>query len=190
MNDTWFKVKQIGALVLFVLVASLIGTITKNPIMILAYGIFFALVTLGVLMMLKNRQRHFEVSTKSNRPTMKIVGAAMGILALALPLIVALSSSFIPLPDGSGAMAYAIIGGLTVLFIALNIGAVYMINFMNGSVTTKIVGYLLVAIAAIIPGAVVAGYDKTTIGIGSVYYIALAVLVLAFNSFTMLYKAE
>ncbi|HNX38401.1 MAG TPA: hypothetical protein PL124_04640 [Candidatus Cloacimonadota bacterium] len=190
MNDTWFKVKQIGALVLFVIIASMLGLITKNPMMMIGYGVFFILVTIGVLLMIRNRQRHFEFTNRSNRTLMLVLAGLMGLLALVLPLILAKTSSIISLPEGAGNTGYVAVAGLNILFLALNLGGLFLINFKGDSLVMRIVGFLCILIAAIIPGAVVSGYDRTSVGIGSVYYIALIVLVLAYNSFNLLYKRD
>jgi hypothetical protein len=45
-----------------------------------------------------------------------------------------------------------------------------------------VIGFGLFVIAAIIPGALMVNVDSTTMGIGSVYYVAMAVLILAYNA--------
>lgn len=190
MKDTWFKIRQIGALVLFVLISSLAGMMTGKPVMMIAYGAFFLVVTLAVLYMIRNRQRHFELTQGSN-PTVRLVLALLiGLLALALPLLVVNYSSFIPVPEGAAAKTIGLTFVLTLVFLLLNAAAVWLLNIKGETVAQKIMGYLLIILAAIIPGAVMAGINKTTVAIGSVYYIALAVIVLAYSSYTLLVKQD
>ena len=190
MKDTWFKIRQVGALVLFVLISSLAGMMTGRPVMMIAYGAFFLIITVAVLFMIKSRQRHFEISQSSN-PALRIVMALIiALLALVLPLLVVNFSTFIPVPDATVVKTIGITLGLTIVFLILNAAAVWLLNIKGETTIQKVLGYLLIIIAAIIPGAVMAGFNRTTVGIGSVYYVALAVIVLAYNSYTLLVEQD
>jgi cytochrome b subunit of formate dehydrogenase len=46
----------------------------------------------------------------------------------------------------------------------------------------RMMGYLMFVIAALIPGILISRVDNTPMGIGSVYYVAMAVLILAYNA--------
>ncbi|HRY83453.1 MAG TPA: hypothetical protein P5533_02345 [Candidatus Cloacimonadota bacterium] len=190
MKDTWFKVRQIGAFVLFILISSLAGMMTGKPVMMIAYGAFFLVVTLAVLYVIRNRQRHFELSQGTNPMFRKVMAIIIAILALALPLLVVNFSSFIPVPEGAVAKTLGITFVLTVAFLILNAAAVWLLNIKGETTAQKVTGYLLIVLAAIIPGAVMAGYNRTTVGIGSVYYIALVVIVLAYSSYTLLVNQD
>jgi len=190
MKDTWFKIRQIGALVLFVLISSLAGMMTGKPVMMIAYGAFFLVVTLVVLYVIRNRQRHFELTQGSNPKIRLVLAILIGLLAVALPLLVVNFSSFIPVPEGSPAKTIGLTLVLTIVFLILNAAAVWLLNIKGETLVQKVIGYLLIIGAAIIPGAVMAGFNKTTVAIGSVYYIALVVIVLAYSSYTLLVNQD
>lgn len=190
MKDTWFKIRQIGAFVLFILISSLAGMMTGKPVMMILYGAFFLVVTLAVLYAIKKRQRHFELTQDTNPVLRKVLAIVIALLALALPLLIVNLSTFIPLPEGSAAKTTGITFVLTLVFLLLNAAAVWLLNIKGETMVQKVLGYLLIIVAAIIPGAVMAGYNRTTVGIGSVYYIALAVIVLAYSSYTLLVNQD
>lgn len=63
--------------------------------------------------------------------------------------------------------------------IAGGVFAVYLINKKGSSKINKILGYLIIVIIAAVPALLVIPQDKTTTGIGSVYYVAVLVAVLS-----------
>jgi hypothetical protein len=54
----------------------------------------------------------------------------------------------------------------------------------------RVIGYVLFVIAAIIPGLMMSRVDSTPMGIGSVYYVAMAVLILAYNAMGLFCNQE
>lgn len=188
MNETLFKIRQIAAVVLFILVSSLVGLITGKPIMMLAYGVFFAVVTFLVLMLAKKNQRHFEIKTTNNEMMYKILGIVLGLLALAVPMLTVSFSSLIPLQGTLGAGQILAATGLNVLFLVLMIGSIFMMNKQPDNKGIQIAGYIGMILASIIPGLTMTFIDRSTAGIGSAYYVALAVLILAINSYSLLVR--
>ncbi len=184
MSDTLFKIKQIVSLVLFIAIISLMGMITSRPIMILAYAGFFIVVIAIMYYMMLKRQRHFELVQSSSKLTNRIIGGVLVALALAAPSLVAFRTSVIKLPaELSFGAAFGMVAGVSVLFLALVFGAIYFINKAGKDLPKRIIGYVLFVIAAIIPGVLMSRVDSSTSGIGSVYYVAMAVLILAFNGY-------
>ncbi|MDD3577460.1 MAG: hypothetical protein PHS23_00495 [Candidatus Cloacimonetes bacterium] len=190
MQDTIFKIKQIASLVIFIFVMSLMGMITGRPVMMLAYAGFFLLMGVVVFLTLRNRQRHFEVVQTKNKTFRMILAAILMILAIISPMLIALRSSVINLPaDMTVPTVVMLMLGIAILFIALVLITVFMINRPNSTVMHRVIGYVVFIIAAIIPGLLMSRVDSTPMGIGSVYYVAMAVLILAYNAMG-LYKNQ
>jgi len=182
MSDTLFKIKQVVSLILFIAMLSLMGMITSRPVMILAYAGFFMLVIAIMYLLMRKRQHHFELIQSSSQLLNKIVGGVLLALALVAPLLVAFRTSVINLPDSlSSVVALGVVAGASIAFLALLFAALYMINVKGKELSQRIIGYVLFVIAAALPGILMSRVDSTTSGIGSVYYVAMAVLILAFN---------
>ena len=183
MKDTFFKIKQIAGLVVFIAVLSIMGMITGNPVMMLAYAGFFLLMSLIVYLTLRKHQRHFEVVSKSQKTVKTILAAILILLAIIAPVLIALNSSVINLPESftTGA-AVGIMLAVSLVFIALVLLAVYMINIKGHSVANRAIGYISFLIAAMLPGILMSSVDRSTMSMGSVYYVAMAVLILAYNA--------
>nr|MDK2851138.1 hypothetical protein [Candidatus Cloacimonadota bacterium] len=191
MNNNWFKIKQIVSLVIFIAVLSAMGMITGRPVMMLAYAGFFLVLSVVIYFTLRRNQRHFEVVSQSRKTVKMIVAAILMILAIILPLLIALNSSIIKLPE---TMTVGSVVGLmlavTIVFIALILLTLYMINSKGYNLRNRIIGYLSFIIAAVIPGALMQSVDRTTMGIGSVYYVATAVLILVYNARSLFCNPE
>lgn len=129
MSDTLFKIKQIASLVLFVAVLSLMGMITSRPIMIIAYAVFFMAVIGIMFVMMRKKQRHFELVQSSSKLFNKIVGIVLLALALVTPTLIAFRTNVINLPSELSVFAaLGIVGGVTLLFLALILAAFYLIS--------------------------------------------------------------
>jgi len=188
MSDTMFKIRQIISLVVFIGALSLMGMITNRPIMVAAYAAVFIAVTVLMYFVINRRQRHFEITQTDSTMLYRIIGIVLGILALGLPLLMVFRSSVIKLPaDLTAGAAAGIVGGVTVAFIALMVVAVHLINTKGHEMVMRTIGFVLIIIASAIPGLLMSMVDRTTSGIGSVYYVAMAVLILAYNSYSMLF---
>lgn len=183
MKDTFFKIKQIAGLVVFIAILSVLGMVTGKPIMMLAYAGFFLLMSLIVYLTLRNNQRHFEVVAKTPKILMTIIAAVFMLLAIVAPMLIALRSNVINLPVSmTTAAVVGVMLGVTVVFIALVLLAIYLINVKGHSIQNRAIGYISFIIAAMLPGLLMSRVDSTTMGIGSVYYVAMAVLILAYNA--------
>lgn len=191
MHDTLFKIKQIAGLVFFIAVLSTMGMITGRPIMMLAYAAFFLVMSGVVYLTLRNNQRHFEVKQRSNKTLRQIVAAILMLLAIVAPLFLALRSSIINLPaDMSLSTVIPMMLGLSILFIVMVLATVILINRKGNTLANRAIGYLVFVVASIIPGLLMSTVDSTTMGIGSVYYVAMAVLILAYNAFGLFFNQE
>ena len=80
--------------------------------------------------------------------------------------------------------------GIIVLFMGLLYVAVKLINKAEATVMHRTIGYILIIIASIIPGAIVAGLDRSTTGIGSTYYLALTIVILSWNGWGLISNQE
>lgn len=180
MPDKWFNLKKIISLIVFIAVFSLMGLATGKPLMIVAYAAFFMVVVVIAFLKLKNKQRHFEVNETTNPIVRKVIGVAFVLLAVALPALIITRTNLVNLPVLNAGVVAAIFG-ITLLFIAMMTIATHLINNKGSEKPMLIIGYALIIIASAIPGFIMAGIDRSTTGIGSVYYVALAVVILAWN---------
>lgn len=191
MHDTLFKIKQIAGLVFFIAILSTMGMITGRPVMMLAYAVFFLVISLVVYLTLRNNQRHFEVTRSSNTIFRKVLAAVLMLLAIVTPLFIALRSNVINLPDEmSIGLVVPMMLGLSVLFIAMVLATVVLINRKGNTFANRAIGYIVFIVASMIPGLLTSQVDSTTMGIGSVYYVAMAVLILAYNAFGLFFNQE
>ena len=191
MHDTLFKIKQIAGLVFFIAILSTMGMMTGRPVMMVAYAVFFLVMSLVVYLTLRNNQRHFEVTRSSNTIFRKVLAAVLMLLAIVAPLFIALRSNVINLPDEmSIGLVVPMMLGLSVLFIAMVLATVVLINRKGNTFANRAIGYIVFIVASMIPGLLTSQVDSTTMGIGSVYYVAMAVLILAYNAFGLFFNQE
>ncbi|MDD2210500.1 MAG: hypothetical protein PHY41_04815 [Candidatus Cloacimonetes bacterium] len=191
MHDKLFKFKQIAGLVFFIAVLSTMGMITGRPVMMLVYAAFFLALSFVVYLTLKNNQRHFEVSQRSNKTFRKVLAGILMLLAIASPLFITLRTSVINLPESmSVGVVIPLMLGLSILFIALVLTTVVLINRKGTTLANRAIGYIVFVIASIIPGILMSRVDSTTMGIGSVYYVSMAVLILAYNAMGLYFSEE
>ncbi|PKN79693.1 MAG: hypothetical protein CVU48_04645 [Candidatus Cloacimonetes bacterium HGW-Cloacimonetes-1] len=190
MQDKLFNIKKVLAMIVFIAVFSLMGLSTGKPIMVLAYAVFFVLVSFGVIITIRKKQRHFEVSGNTNPMLKKIGGIVLLALALISPLYVFSTSNLLNTGKDVNAVFLFTVFGISVLFLGLMFVAVKLINKINATNLNRALGYVLIIVASIIPGAIVASIDRSTTGIGSTYYIALAVVILAWNGFGLISNQE
>jgi uncharacterized protein YoxC len=74
--------------------------------------------------------------------------------------------------------------------IAACVFGVYLINHRGNKLLNKVLGYLIIIIASAVPALMVIPYDRTTTGIGSIYWIAVLVAVLAWSGFNLFLNKE
>jgi len=185
MRETWFNIKQIAALIVFIIVFSMMGMMTGRPIMVLVYAAVLLAATAITYLVVRKHQRHSDVSLQENRLPKLITGIVLCVLAVAAPLYLISKTNLINIPGDITAMVILAILGLTLLFIALFALAVYLINFKGEELSFRLIGYLIVVVTSLIPGLLMSMFDKTASTIGAVYYVALAVLILAYNGITL-----
>jgi hypothetical protein len=167
------------------------GMITGRPIMMLAYAAFFLAMSVVIYLTLRKKQRHFEVVQSQNRTIRVILAAVLMILAIIAPMLIALRSSVINLPaEMTVSTVVMLMLGLSILFIILSLLPVYLINRKDSTVMHRTIGYVVFIIAAMIPGLLMSRVDSTPMGIGSVYYVAMAVLILAYNAMGLYFNQE
>lgn len=188
MRDTWFKIRQIMALVLFVIAFSLMGMMTGRPLMSLLYG-GVLLVVMAITYILINRRRQpSEVNTKTQKLVRMIIGTILGLLSLATPLYLVKYTSVINLPGDITIVTMLILLAITLVFILLMAAAVHMINELGSNTMYRSLGFVVVFITSVIPGILMSTVDKTASSIGAVYYVALAVLILSYSSIGLILK--
>lgn len=185
MRETWFNIKQIAALVLFIIAFSLMGMMTGRPIMVLVYAVVLAIASGITFLIVRKRQRHSEISLQENRLPKLIIGIILCVLAIAAPLYLISKTNLINIPGDITPLVILAILGITLLFIALFALAVFLINYKGDELALRIVGYAVVVVTSLIPGLLMSMFDKTASTIGAVYYVALAVLILAYNGISL-----
>jgi len=191
MKDKLFILGKIIGLLVFVLAFSLIGVASGNPLMILAYAGFFLVVMLIIFLFVRRNQRHFEIISQTSRTASKIIGIIMILLAISIPpLAVANMQIFDIGVENVGLSVIGIVLALTIALIAGGVFAVYLINRNNGNKIIRFAGYLLMIILSAIPALFVIPNDKTTTGIGSVYYLAVLVALLSWWGFSLYLSKE
>jgi hypothetical protein len=180
MKDKLFVLGKFIGVLIFILAFSMMGLASGKPIMVLAYAGFFIAVMLVIFQFVKKHQRHFEITSERSRIIPKIVGIVMLLSAIALPV---LSVGNLQLFDmgakGIGLVTLAVVLVITVALIAGGVLGVSLINRSGSSKLHRILGYLIIILASAVPALLIIPYDKTTTGIGSVYYIAILVAVLS-----------
>jgi hypothetical protein len=186
MQNTWFNIRQIVFLVLFLLAFSAMGMVTGNPLMVLVYGVFLAAVSGIMYLVIRKQQSHNELRPPASKLPMLITGFAFMVIAIAIPVLVIMFSNMIPLPSDATMVTYAIVLALTIVFIALMSGAIYLINILGTDKVKRMLGFALVFLAALIPGIVMSRVDMTASSIGTVYYVALAVLIFTYSGFGLI----
>jgi len=185
MKDTLFVVGKIIGLLVFILAFSLMGIASGRPVMILAYAGFFVVVMGIIFLFVRKDQRHFEIISKGNQTISKIIGIVMILAAIAIPAISIASMQLFELNvEKLGINLIAIVVAITIALIAGVVFAVYLIN-KKGTKVNKIIGYLIIIVASAVPALLVIPHDKTTTGIGSVYYVAVLVAVLSWWGFSL-----
>lgn len=185
MSDKLHKAGQIISVIVFIAILSVMGMITGKPIMMLAYGGFFLLMSLVIYLFLNRQTKVRHETSSENRSFIfrKVLSAILMILAIIAPLIIALRSEVISLPaDMSQGKVIGIMLSTSILFIVLVLLSIFLINDRGSSFVNRFIGYVIFIIAAAFPGILMSTVDRTTMGIGSVYYVAMAVLILAYNA--------
>lgn len=180
MKDKLFILGKIIGVLIFILAFSLLGIASGRPAMILAYAGFFVVIMGIIFLFVRKNQRHFEITSQRSRTAGKIIGIIMLLVAIALPAIVVSNMKLFELNvEQIGAGILALVTVLALALIAGGIFSVYLINKKGSATLHKIIGYVIIIVISAVPALLVIPHDKTTTGIGSVYYVALLVAVLS-----------
>lgn len=190
MKDKFFNIKQIVLTVIFIAALSLMGMITGEKYMVAVYGAAMIVISGIIFLFVRKSQRHSEISLEKNPAVGIIAGIVLCILALITPLFLVLKSNVINIGDEVTAMTIVATLAATILFIALFALAVYLINNKGESASMRGLGYLIIIVTSLIPGILMSRFDKSTSTIGSIYYVALAVLILSYNGINLLKPKE
>ncbi len=165
---------QIIGVVLFVAIVSILGLLRHGVPGYIAMFIMFAAILALIFLGIKNRQRHFELMP-SNPTLKKVFSIVMGILAIALPLLIIITSKLFP----PAAMPIIITLVAILVFIALIVLALRLVN-RRGDSGSVVAGYILVILAAILPGIMVLMVTKDSGAFAITYLAALVAAVLAY----------
>lgn len=191
MKDKIFILGKIVGLLIFILAFSMMGIASGKPIMILGYAGFFVVVMFLIFLFVRKNQRHFEIMGGGNKTIRKIIGIVMILVAVALPVFSVTNMQLFELNVQTTLfMIILIVLAITLALIAAVIFAVFLINRAGSSLIHKIIGYVIVIIASAVPALLVIPHDKTTTGIGSVYYVAMLVAVLCWWGLSLFFNKE
>jgi hypothetical protein len=191
MKNTLFIIGRIIAVLVFILAFSIAGVVSGKPIMILAFAGFFILIMFITFLFVRKNQRHFEIISQGNRTIAKIVGILLILIALALPALAISTMQIIELGSQNiGFSTLAVVFAITLTLMICGVLSVYLINRTGSKLWHKILGYLIIIIACAIPALMVIPYDRTTTGIGSIYYLTLMVAVLSWWGFSLFLNKE
>jgi hypothetical protein len=191
MKDKLFILGRIIGLLIFVLAFSLLGIASGRPIMILAYAGFFIFVMGIIFLFIRHNQRHYEVISEGSQTIRKIIGIVMILVALAIPAVAISTMQLFAMGSViTGFGLVALVLGITILMVAAGMLGVYLINRQGNGLVHKIIGYIIIIIISAIPALLVIPTDKTTTGIGSVYYLAVLVSILSWWGFNLFLNKE
>jgi uncharacterized membrane protein len=102
------------------------------------------------------------------------------IIAIASPVLVISNMQVIDLGIKSvGFSTIALVLLFTLVFIAGGILGVSFINRTSSKLLNKILGYVIIVIISALPALVVIPHDRTTTGIGTIYYLAIFVAIVS-----------
>lgn len=165
---------QIIGVVMFVAIVSILGLLRHGVLGYIVMFILFTAILALIYLTIKNRQRHFEL-TPSNPALKRILSIVMGILAVAFPLLIVITSKlFVPAATPIIITLVAIL-----VFIALIVLALTLVN-RRGDSGSVVIGYILVILAAILPGIMVLMVTKDSGAFAITYLAALVAAVLAY----------
>lgn len=191
MKDTLFVVGKIIGLLIFILAFSLMGVVSGKPIMILAYAGFFVVVMGIIFLFVRKNQRHFEIISQRNQTISKVIGIVMLLAAIAIPALAISNMQLFEL--NLEKITIGFIALIVVITIVLMAGVILGVNLINKNGSTKlnkILGYAIIIILSAVPALLVIPHDKTTTGIGSVYYLAVLVAVLSWWGLSLYLNKE
>ncbi len=172
MTNTLKTIGQIAAWLGLWAVFSSVGFATDNPqLMVPAYAIFFLLVFGLVLIYVKSHKQVMVASSKSAVMIKKASGIILLLISFYMPTWFVKGAHFT-----SG--IYILITALTIVAVAISVGAVILINKNRGkNIALEIVGYLILVLISTLPAIAMIQYDNSYSALGTAYYAALAVAI-------------
>lgn len=178
-------VMQIIGVMLFVAIASIVGLLRHGIVGYIVVFLALTAIFVVIYMLIKNRQRHFELTTTN--PIVKIViSVVTGILAIGLPLMLVISNNL--LEPGAMPIIITLVGILA--FICLIALALILVNRKGDNVGIMAAGYAMVILAAILPGILTMFATKDSGAFAWTYMAALVAAVLAYFSLNQIYKID
>jgi hypothetical protein len=190
LKKSLFNLGRIIGALIFIMVLSLSGIVSGKPIMILAYAGFFLLVMFAIFLFVRKNQRHFEIISQRNKLMSKIIGTLMVLIAIAIPALAITNMQLFELGSATiGLKVILAVVALTITLLISGVVGVYLINRSGSKLWHKILGYLIIIGASSVPALMVIPYDRTTTGIGSVYFVVIMVAILSWWGLSLyLYK--
>lgn len=177
---------QILGLILFIAVLSamglihgIIGYLAWLVVMIAIFGLIFLFV--------RKQQNHSETSGSSPLAS-KIVGVALAVLAVLLPFLLIKNGGVVSNAAANPVMVSVLTILAILVFLGLILLALALINKKGSSAPNRYLGYLLVIIAAVLPGVLVLLGDKTSTGFAQTYFAALLAMILAYSALGLISK--
>jgi hypothetical protein len=179
-------VLQFVGLVIFVGALSLIG-LTKGIIGYIIWFAVIAIIALAIYLSLRNRKQHFELMEVNPRGKNVLI-IILAVLSVVVPVLIIRYGGVIPIAAGREVLAVIIplIGVL--VFIALLYLAMILINKKGEAVSNRVIGYLLIILASILPGIMLLFIDADTSSFAGVYLAALVAVILSYFAFDLKYK--
>jgi hypothetical protein len=191
MKETLFALGKIIGVLVFIAVFSVTGLVSGQPLMILAYAGFITLIMFFIFLFVRRNQRHFEFISQRSRVISKIIGIIMILVALAVPVLAISNMQLFDLGTLKlSTSLLAVVVAITIGLVAGGLFAVYLINRAGSGLIHKIIGYLLIIGLSAVPALLVIPHDRTTTGIGSVYYIVIILAVISWWGFSLLLNKE
>jgi cytochrome bd-type quinol oxidase subunit 2 len=176
-GSTVMVVFQILGLALFVGALSLMGLlhgVVGYLIWLLVITAIFALV----FMFVRKQQNHSE-TTEASPLLKKVFGVVLAILSVILPYLIIKNGQIMDSATASPA-TQSVISILAILvFIVLALLAYNLIRKANGQHSKRLLGYILLILAAVLPGIMVMLTDPTKSGFAQAYFAALMAMVLS-----------
>jgi hypothetical protein len=182
-------VVQIISVVIFVAIVSILGLLKHGILGFLGWFVVIGAIMFLIYLSIKKRQRHFELFAANPRRK-AIVSIIMWLLAIGLPLLLLLSGNLIPAAKENAAMTVIISVVGVLAFIGLISLGLIMVNRQGDNSGKRLLGYILVIIAVILPGIMVLTGSSSSLAFAGAYLAALIAAVLSYFALNMIYKID
>lgn len=179
-SSFWMYITQIVGLILFMAVLASLGLI-HGIVGYLVWLLAIAAIFLLIYLIVKNRKKP-GLATEGSPLLKKLLGIVLAILAILLPFLMVKGGGVVGLPAGNQAMDWVLIILAIIVFAGLTVLANTLVNRKNSTGSNQVLGYVLMVIAALIPGVLIMIADKNSNGYAQGYFAALVAMVLAYFS--------